>query len=122
MEKSTIGFFTRTIYDVWLPAAIRYGIDIQTFWTLNPRIMYVYQDAYIETKKQEMKMLDVSAYYNGLYVQQAIASCFSKKAKYPKQPLSLAKKEKPLTGEEKFKLWIEEYNRRFDEKSGIGVS
>ena len=95
---------------------------MQTFPNLNPRIMFAYQDAYIEQKKQEMKLLDVSAYYNGLYVQQAIASCFSKKAKYPKKPLYLVEKSKPLTGEEQFKLWVSEYNRRFDEKQGVGVS
>lgn len=78
--------------------------------------MYAYQDAYIERKEQEMKMLDVSAYYNGIYVQQAVASCFSKKAKYPKQPLSLVEKVEPLSGEEQFKLWAAEFNRRFDEK------
>lgn len=105
-----------------MPAAIRYGIDVRTFWTLNPRIMYAYQDAYIEQKKQEMKMIDISAYYQGMYVQQAITSCFSKKAKYPKKPLSLIEKSKPLSGEEQFKLWVAEHNRRFDEKQGIGVS
>lgn len=84
--------------------------------------MYAYQDVYIEQKKQEMKMLDISAYYQGMYVQQAIASCFSKKAKYPKKPLSLIEKSKPLSGEEQFKLWVAEHNRRFDEKQGIGVS
>lgn len=84
--------------------------------------MYVYQDAYIEEKKQEIKLLDVSAYYQGMYVQQAIASCFSKKAKYPKKPLSFMEKAKHLSGEEQFKLWVAEYNRKFDEKRGIGVS
>ena len=101
---------------------MRYGIDMRTFWMLNPRIMYAYQDSYIEQKKLEIKMLDVAAFYNGLYVQQAVASCFSKKAKYPKQPLSLVEKAKPLSGAEQFKLWAQEYNRRFDEKQGIGVS
>lgn len=80
--------------------------------------MYKYQEEYIREKKEQVQMLDVSAYYNGLYMQQAIASCFSKKAKYPKQPLSMAPKKKALSGEEQFKLWVEEYNRRFDEKHG----
>lgn len=84
--------------------------------------MYAYQDAYIEQKKQEIKMLDIAAFYNGVYVQKAVAACFSKKAHFPKQPLSLTESAKPLSGEERFKLWIEEYNRRFDEKQGIGVS
>lgn len=84
--------------------------------------MYAYQDAYIEQKKQEIKMLDVSAYYNGMYVQQAIASCFSSKVRYPKKPLSLVEKEEPLSGPEQFKLWAAEFNRKFEENQGIEVS
>lgn len=55
--------------------------------------MYAYQDAYIEKKKQELKMLDISAYYNGMYTLQAIASCFSKNTKYPEKPYSIQKQE-----------------------------
>ena len=90
-------------------------IPLDIFWELNQKYMYMYQDNYIKEKQEQLKLLDVSAYYNGLYVQQAIASCFNKHTKYPKKPLSLAKKEKTLSPEEKFKLWIEEFNRRFDE-------
>lgn len=88
---------------------------MQTFFGLNPRIMYAYQDAYIEQKKQEMKMLDAAAFYNGLYVQRAIASCFNKSARYPEKPLSLLEQQEPLSAAEKFKLWVEEFNRNFDE-------
>lgn len=84
--------------------------------------MYAYQNAYIEQKKQEMQMLDVAAYYQGLYVHQAVAACFNKHTKYPKKPYSLVEKEKPLSPEEKFKLWIEEFNRKFDENQGADVS
>lgn len=80
--------------------------------------MFAYQDAYIEQKKQEIQLIDVSAYYNGLYVQQAISSCFNKKSKYPEKPLSLTEKQKPLSGEEQFKLWVDEFNRRFIENKG----
>ena len=75
------------------------------FWELNPKYMYIYQDAYIKEKEEQVKMLDVAAYYQGLYVQQAVASCFSKRAKYPKKPLSLEPKKKALSGEEQFRLW-----------------
>lgn len=66
---------------------------MQTFWKLNPRIMYAYQDAYIEKREQEMKMMDISAYYNGMYTLQAIASCFNKDAKYPEKPYLIKKEE-----------------------------
>lgn len=101
---------------MWLPAALRFGIPIEVFWSLNPKYMYMYQDAYIKEKEEQIKLIDVSAYYNGIYVQQAIASCFDKKLKYPKKPLSLIEKKKELSGEEKFKLWVEEFNKRFEGK------
>lgn len=70
------------------------GISIDEFWQLNPKYMYMYQENYIKEKEEQMKYMDVSAFYNGLYIQQAIASCFNKKAKYPKKPLSLIREEK----------------------------
>lgn len=76
--------------------------------------MYMYQENYIREKEEQIKLMDISAYYNGLYVQQAIASCFSKKTKYPKKPISLIENEKTLSGEEQFKLWVQEFNKRFD--------
>ena len=45
-----------------------------------------------------------------------------KNAKYPQKPYSLVEKEKPLSPEEKFKLWIEEFNKKFDENQGTDVS
>lgn len=71
--------------------------------------MYMYQEKYIREKKEQIKLLDISAYYNGLYVRQAISSCFSKDSKYPEKPLLLEKKtekceeERELTEEEKIK-------------------
>lgn len=70
------------------------GISIDEFWQLNPKYMYMYQENYIKEKKEQMEFMDVSAFYNGLYVQQAIASCFNRKVKYPKKPFSIAKDEK----------------------------
>lgn len=77
-----------------MPAAIRFRIPVDIFWTLNPKLMYLYQEEYIKEKEEEIKMMDAAAYYQGLYVQQAIASCFDKKAKYPKKPLSIMQEEK----------------------------
>lgn len=56
--------------------------------------MNLYQEEYVRTKEEEMKLMDILAYYQGLYVQRAISSCFSKRAKYPKKPFSLQNEEK----------------------------
>lgn len=69
------------------------------FWELNPKYMYMYQDNYIKEKEEQIKMMDAAAYYQGLYVRQAIASCFSKKEKYPKKPLSMKNDEKKAAEE-----------------------
>ena len=45
-----------------MPAAIRFGIPADVFWDLNPKYMYIYQDAYIKEKEEQVKMLDVAAY------------------------------------------------------------
>lgn len=91
------------------------GIPVEEFWKLNPKYMYMYQDNFIKEKEAEIKLLDVSAYYNGMYVQRAIASCFNKKVKYPQKPYSLVEKAKPLSGEEQFKLWVEQFNKNHPE-------
>ena len=96
-----------------MPAAIRFGIQMDVFWELNPKYMYLYQKAYLQ--EEQVRFLDVAAYYQGLYVQMAIASCFSKRGKYPKRPLSMEPKEEPMSGEEKFRLWVMEFNKRFEE-------
>ena len=110
------------INDVWLPAAIRMGIPVDVFWQLNPKYMYMYQDNYIKEKQEQMKMLDVAAFYQGLYVQQAIVSCFDKKSKYPKKPLSIEAEEKKklenMSEQEYYasvRAAIEKMNRQFKE-------
>ena len=63
---------------------------------LNPKYMYIYQEIDIREKTEQLKMLDISAYYNGLYVCHAIAACFSKNVKYPEKPLLIDKNLKEL--------------------------
>lgn len=98
-------FLTDQIYNIWLPAAIRYGIDIRTFWTLNPKIMFAYQDAYIEMKRLEFEQIETGAYLNGIYNLHAMAAAFDgKKNPYPKQLLLSSNsnnEEENLTEEQK---------------------
>ena len=100
---------------MWLPAAIRYGIPYETFWKLNPRIMSIYQDAYNKRLQEKYEDLDYAAWLNGMYVMNAIGSAFNKNSKYPEAPISKSKEQKTLTPEEKFKLWVLEYNKKYDE-------
>ena len=81
-----------------MPAAIRFGIPADVFWELNPKYMYIYQDAYIKEKEEQVKMLDVAAYYQGLYVQQAVASCSRKEQNIRKAVVSGAEEKSAFRG------------------------
>lgn len=85
---------------------------------LNPRIMNAYQEAFTEKKKQEAQIIDLSAYYNGIYCLRAIGAAFSKSSKYPSHPYSKEEQEEaePLSEAEQFKLWALAWNKKFEEK------
>lgn len=115
------------IYNVWLPAAIRYGISYETFWSLNPRIMDIYQKAYIQKKKEEFEQIETMAWLNGRYVMSAVGACFSKNAKYPELPQRNNNSEKTegisddLRAEiaaKKFEAFAEVFNKKFENKQG----
>lgn len=70
--------------------------------------MYAYQDAYIEKKKEEMRLIDASAYMNGIYNMRSIMAALNgRKSPYPENPMLIDKQEKnvkeerELTEEEK---------------------
>lgn len=72
------------IEDVILPSALMIGVDYELFWTLNPRSLSPFTKAFSLTQKYQ----DQLAWQQGLYIRQAIASCFSKEVKYPTKPTS----------------------------------
>ena len=69
------------------------GIDYNTFWQLNPKKLEPFIEAFKTKQKQEQEQINIAAWLNGLYIQQAIAACFSKGVKYPEKPFSLDKDE-----------------------------
>lgn len=95
-----------------MPASVRYGISYEIFWKLNPKIMGIYQEEYLNKQKQ----MDYNLWSLGIYMQSAVASALNKNNKYFDKPISELLEEKQLSDEEKFKLWIAEFNSRFEEK------
>lgn len=95
---------------------MRYGIPYETFWNLNPRIMSIYQEEYNRRVEEKAKLIDETAWLNGMYVIHAVRTALSpKKAKYPDKPYMQQEKVEPLSEEEKFKLWVADFNKRFEE-------
>lgn len=106
--------FTDIIMTVWLPGALRYNIPYETFWTLNPKILQIYQDVHVAKMKEQMQIVNYTAWLQGQYNIASIGAAMSKNAKYPKKPLALEQQDSGMSGEEKFKLWIQEFNKRFE--------
>lgn len=75
--------------------------------------MQPFREAYEKKIQQE----DYHAWIQGAYIEAAIGSALSKKVKYPEKPFSQASSErKEISPEEQFLLWIETFNKRFEEK------
>lgn len=106
---------------VWLPSAIRFGIPYDVFWGLNPKIMNIYQEAYRKDLEERQQVIDYEAWLHGQYQMMSIGAVMSKKCKYPKRPITM-QEQSSLGGEERFLLWIDDFNRKFDGKQGGDMS
>lgn len=62
-------------------------MDKKTFFHSTPRDINIYLDAYAKRRKDENDTLEYGAWLHGIYVMQAIASCFDKHYDYPDNPL-----------------------------------
>lgn len=72
--------------------------------------MYAYQDAYIEQRQEQLRIMEASAYMNGMYnLRSIMAALNGNKSPYPEKPMLFDKAEKKveeereLTEEEKIK-------------------
>lgn len=76
----------------------------------------IYQEQHIRHKEEQLQLIDYTGWLNGIYIINAIQTALDpKKAKYYNQPMFEKKEEKSLSQEEKFLLWIDDFNRRFEE-------
>ena len=79
---------------------------------------------YEEKYKRDVDRMDQDAWLSGLYVSRAIASCFSKNAKYPKKPYTYKEAQQSLEesvsaskiAAQNFRDFAEQFNKRFKKK------
>lgn len=76
--------------------------------------MGIYQETYIKKLEEQRELINYTAWIQGQYNLTSIGAAMSKKVKYPQKPFGFKEKNKGLGGEEKFLLWIDEFNRRFE--------
>lgn len=69
------------------PNAVKCGMTKHDFFHSTMRDVNLRIKSYREDQEYRAKEIKYQSWLTGLYVQNAISSCFSKKAKYPKNPL-----------------------------------
>lgn len=76
-----------------LPKALEFGMTDAQFWYEEPYLLVAYAKAYGEHQKrmlEEWQMkTNISAWINGIYIQNAVASALSKDCHYPQKPLEM---------------------------------
>ena len=73
---------------------------MEVFYRLNPKRVQRYQPYMVEWLKQHKEEQSEVGWMNGMYVQRAVGTMLSKKAKYPDKPLKVYGDPEPQTEEE----------------------
>lgn len=78
-------------------------MPLDEFWNNDPDLLWVYRNSYMQKMEQDLEiekqMINYKAWLQGFYNYNAIASAFSKNAKYFDKPIEF--NSKPKTAEEK---------------------
>lgn len=74
-------------------------MPLDEFWNNDPDLLWAYRNSYMQKMEQERDMINYKAWLEGFYNYNAIASAFSKNAKYFDKPIEF--NSKPKTAEEK---------------------
>lgn len=94
-------------------------VPYEVFWTLNPKKLEPFEKA-MEMEQDAMQArLNLQGWVTGVYVQHAIASCFSKGAKFPNKPIDFWGKEKKATPEQEasmFESFMHMHNSQMEAK------
>ena len=91
------------------------GIPYDLFWKLNPRKLKPFRKAEEMKIEASQARLNLTAWISGIYIQHAIASCFGKNNKYPKEPIDFFQKKEKLTPEQEaanFAAYVEQFAMR----------
>ena len=80
-------------------------VPYEVFWKLNPKKLEPFQKAAEMEQKAMQNRLNLTAWVTGVYIQHAVASCFSKGAKYPQKPLDIFGTEAKATPQQEVEMF-----------------
>lgn len=72
-----------------MPIGVKYGLDVQEFYSLNPAKIERYQPFLNERLKQKGESISEVGWVNGLYVSRAIDGVLPKGKRYPDTPIRI---------------------------------
>lgn len=97
------------ILDKLFEQACYIGMTPSDFWDKDPSWFWVLRETFNKKIREQTELMNYQAWLNGIYIQYAIGSCFSKNTRYPSEPLNLGNNN---TIDEETKKKIEERNVR----------
>lgn len=108
------------IETIWLPQALTMGVDYTLFWTLNPRKLKPFIQAYKDKIKARHAEINLSAWLTGIYNRQAIVSALEPKVKYFDKPIEQTDEVNEMeVNAAKFEAWAMVFNKNnFGVKNG----
>lgn len=71
--------------------AVEAGISEKEFFKMTPASIKLEIESFWKRKKNQWEMVEYQSWLSGIYVMNAIASSFSKKHKYPENPMKQEK-------------------------------
>lgn len=92
---------------------------------MTPRILRAYSSEHQKIEEEKIKLIDYTAWRNGLYVMKAVAVCVNDKNKYPERPYGLKNDEQIPDGEIgaiKFGAWANAFNKGLEQKKGGAIN
>ena len=88
------------------------------FWNEEPNLLWTYHSLYMKRLEEKQQEMDYYAWLQGFYVCKAIACCFSKGQKYPKEPVYLkqikTQKESKIEVAQRIKASLQRSKERLD--------
>lgn len=88
---------------------------------MTPRILRIYSAEHQKIEEEKIKLIEYTAWKNGLYVMKAVGVCVNDKNKYPERPYGIEIEEQIPDGEVdaiKFGAWASAFNKGLEQKKG----
>lgn len=101
-----------------MPHALVWGIPYDIFFTLDPHTIKPFEKAYQIKTKDEAQVMNYNAWLIGKYICSSIASCLSRKAKYPSEPFKSRDDDEEgyvLSDADRFEMFASVFNTQHKE-------